>query len=263
MSTLPSIARRCLVLAVALLLVLPVAPPAAAATELGAATPQELVARVTKAAEARDFAELAACLAPEDRAAMSMMLVLGAGMMVAFSQMGAGLAEGMAEGMAEAFGAELEQAEESPEAVAARAAETERLAGLTGRYEELLERHGIAKLMEEDPEPEATGPEAAAKLLASVDQVALIADLMGFMGEVFPEAAEEEPVAVPVGELTDLVIEGDTARGRIGEEEGRFVRVDGRWFLAMEEDEGGEEGEEAGEPSDEAAPAEEGAPSPY
>lgn len=263
MSTLPSIARRCLVLAVALLLVLPAAPPAAAATELGAATPQELVARMTKAAEARDFAELAACLAPEDRAAMSLMLVLGAGMMVAFSQMGAGLAEGMAEGMAEAFGAELEPAEESPEAAAARVAETERLAGLTGRYEELLERHGIAKLMEEDPEPEATGPEAAAKLLASVDQVALIADLMGFMGEVFPEAAEEEPVAVPVGELTDLVIEGDTARGRIGEEEGRFVRVDGRWFLAMEEDEEGEDGEDAGDPSDEAAPAEEGAPSPY
>lgn len=262
MSTLPSIARRCLVLAVALLLVLPVAPPAAA-TELGAATPQELVARVTKAAEARDFAELAACLAPEDRAAMSLMLVLGAGMMVAFSQMGAGLAEGMAEGMAEAFGAELEQAEEAPEAAAARAAETERLAGLTGRYEELLERHGIAKLMEEDPEPEATGPEAAARLLASVDQVALIADLMGFMGEVFPEAAEEEPVAVPVGELTDLVIEGDTARGRIGEEEGRFVRVDGRWFLAMEEDEGGEDGEDGGDPFGEDAPAEEGAPSPY
>jgi hypothetical protein len=260
MSTLPSIARRCLVLAVALLLVLPAAPPAAAAstTELGAATPQELVARVTKAAEARDFAELAACLAPEDRAAMSLMLVLGAGMMVAFSQMGAGLAEGMAEGMAEAFGAELEQVEESPEAAAARAAETERLAGLTGRYEELLERHGIAKLMEEDPEPEATGPEAAAKLLASVDQVALIADLMGFMGEVFPEAAEEEPVAVPVGELTDLVIDGDTARGRIGGEEGSFVRVDGRWFLAMEEDEEGgegEDGEDAGDPSDEAAPS--------
>lgn len=255
MSTPPSIARRCLVLAVALLLVLPAAPPAAAATstELGAATPQELVARVTKAAEARDFAELAACLAPEDRAAMSLMLVLGAGMMVAFSQMGAGLAEGMAEGMAEAFGAELEQAEETPEAAAARAAETERLAGLTGRYEELLERHGIAKLMEEDPEPEATGPEAAAKLLASVDQVALIADLMSFMGEVFPEAAEEEPVAVPVGELTDLVIDGDTARGRIGEEEGRFVRVDGRWFLAMEEDEGGEDGEDAGEPAEEGA----------
>jgi hypothetical protein len=258
MSTLPSIVRRCLVLAVCLLLALPSAP-LSAATELGAATPQELVARVTKAAEARDFAELAACLAPQDRAAMSLMLVLGAGMMVAFSQMGAGLAEGMAEGMAEAFGAEVEAAEESAEAAAARAAEAERLAGLTGRYEELLERHGIAKLMEEDPEPQATGPEAAAKLLADVDQVALIADLMRFMGEVFPEAADEEPVTVPVGELTDLVIDGDTARGRIGDEEAGFVRVDGRWFLAMEEDEDGD----AGDPSAEAAPAEEGAASPY
>lgn len=256
MSTPSSIVRRCLVPAVCLVLVLP-ATPLAAATELGAATPEELVARVTKAAEARDFAELAACLAPEDRAAMSLMLVLGAGMMVAFSQMGAG----MAEGMAEAFGAEVEAAEESAEAAAERAAEAERLAGLTGRYEELLERHGIANLMEEDAEPEATGPEAAAELLASVDQVALIADLMGFMGEVFPEAAEEDPVAVPVGELTDLVIEGDTARGRIGEEEGGFVRVDGRWYLAMESDEDGDAGGDSAE--DGLAPAEEGAASPY
>lgn len=256
MSTPPSIIRRCLVPAVCVLLALPSAP-LAAATELGAATPQELVARVTRAAEARDFAELAACLAPEDRAAMSLMLVAGAGMMVAFSQMGAGLAEGMAEGMAEAFGAEVEAAEESAEAAAARAAEAERLAGLTARYEELLERHGIAKLMEEDPEPQATGPEAAAQLLASVDQVALIADLMRFMGEVFPEAVEEEPVTVPVGELTDLVIDGDTARGRIGDKEGGFVRVDGRWFLAMES---GEDGDAGGDPMDGAeAPAEGGA----
>jgi hypothetical protein len=166
----------------------------------------------------------------------------------------------MAEGMAEAFGAEVEAAEESAEAAAARAAEAERLAGLTGRYEELLERHGIAKLMEEDPEPQATGPEAAAKLLADVDQVALIADLMRFMGEVFPDSVDEEPVTVPVGELTDLVIDGDTARGRIGDEEAGFVRVDGRWFLAMEED---EDGDADGDPADGAeAPAEEGTASP-
>ena len=37
------------------------------------------------------------------------------------------------------------------------------------------------------------------------------------------------------------------------------MRVDGRWFLAMEED---EDGEDAADPSDDDAPAEEGAPSP-
>ncbi|HEX6203640.1 MAG TPA: hypothetical protein VF100_11600 [Thermoanaerobaculia bacterium] len=266
MSTLRSTARRAVVLALALLLVLP-AGSLAAAVELGAATPEELVARINRSAETKDFAELAACLAPEDRASMSLMMILGASMMTAFAQMGAGLAEGMAEmgaemaegmteGLAQAMGDELigqdegeasegeagaaEPAAEAGVAAEAEAAATAEMAALSAqasdmsaRLEALLERHGVVELMEQDSDPAAAGPEAAAALLADVDQVALIADLMSFMSEAFPEAAGEEPTPVPPGELTGLVVEGDTARGRIGEEEVAFVRVDGRWFVDL------------------------------
>ncbi|HEX2165586.1 MAG TPA: hypothetical protein VHM02_16710 [Thermoanaerobaculia bacterium] len=287
MSTIPSARRRvapACALALCLLLALPPAGPAAAAeVELGAASPEALVARLQSAAAEKDFAELAACLAPDDRAAMSMVLMLGAGMMTAFAQMGAGLAEGMAEmgadlaegmaeGLADSMGGELAvegeseataaAAEAEAEAVAAEedaeaagAAELDELAaqaaGMAERYEALLARHGVDELMEQETPPGAAGPEAAAALFAGIDQVALIADLMDFMREEFPdEAAGEEPVPVPAGELSGLTVDGDAAHGLIGGEEVDFVRVDGRWYLDLPDAtaEGGEPAEEAPAP---------------
>ncbi|HUO86633.1 MAG TPA: hypothetical protein VM617_04520 [Thermoanaerobaculia bacterium] len=231
MSTFSSLRRPALPVLLCLLVV--VSPVTlSAATELGAATPEELVERLQRSAENEDFAELAACLAPEDRAVTALMMILGAGMMTAFAQMGSGMAEGMIEGMAEAFGAE--PVEESPEAAAAVSDAAAEAAAAEVRFEELLERHGVAALMEEDVEPGTGGPEAAARLLADVDQVALIADLMLFMRESFPETGEETPASVPAGVLEGLVVDGDRARGRIGEEEVGFVRIDGRWFFELE-----------------------------
>ena len=255
-----TVSSRRPVLALCLLLALLPSLRLAAASELGAATPQELIVRLAAAAESEDFGELAACVAPDDRAALTMMLLVGAGMMAAFAQMGVGMAESMAEGMAEAFGAETEPgeaAEPTAEEVAAekaaaaeRAAAAEKAAAVVRGYEELLERHGVAELMEQDPNPEATGPEAAAALFAGIDQPALIRDLFTFMKTAFPEeaAAEPMPIQITTTELTDLVIDGDTAHGRVGEEEVDMVRVDGRWFLDLPSEPEAPPGEEAAEP---------------
>lgn len=231
-----------------LLVVLPAVRPAAA-SELGAATPQELVQRLAAAAEAEDFGELAACVAPDDRAALTMMMLLGAGMMAAFAQMGAGLAEGMAEGLAEAFAEEggeaaaeaaeppsAEEAAAEAAAAAERAAMAERAAAAVARYEEILERHGVEKLMDENPDPGS--PEAAAELLAEVDQPALIADLFDLMKNAFPGegGGDAMPIAITTTELSDLVVEGDRAHGRVGDEEVDMVRVDGRWYLDIPTD---------------------------
>jgi hypothetical protein len=241
----------------ALGLALPPALPAAAAGEPGAATPEELVTRLKAAAEDDDFAEIAACIAPRDRAQMAMMMVAAAGMMVAFAQMGSEMAEGMAEGMAEAFAEEDdaaadadETAEETTEAAADAAADAAgpeameaQVAAIAGQFEALLERHGLDEILASDPPPEGSGPEALEAALADVDQVALIADVMRFMQEAMPGTEGEEAAKspVPVGDLVDLVVDGDRATGKVGGEDAHFVRVDGRWYVALDVEQPGAE----------------------
>jgi plasmid stabilization system protein ParE len=233
----------------ALGLALPPALPAAAAGEPGAATPEELVTRLKAAAEDDDFAEIAACIAPRDRAQMAMMMVAAAGMMVAFAQMGSEMAEGMAEGMAEAFAEEddaaedaEETAEETAEAAGPEAMEAQ-VAAIAGQFEALLERHGLDEILASDPPPEGSGPEALEAALADVDQVALIADVMRFMQEAMPGTEGEEAAKspVPVGDLEDLVVDGDRATGKVGGEDAHFVRVDGRWYVALDVEQPGAE----------------------
>ena len=81
-----SIVRRHVSVALALLLV---ALPALAATKpYGGSSPQDVVARLKAAAEGKDMGEVMACLDPDSRREMAMMMVAGVGMMVAFSAMG-------------------------------------------------------------------------------------------------------------------------------------------------------------------------------
>ncbi|HEX2254242.1 MAG TPA: hypothetical protein VHQ65_13305 [Thermoanaerobaculia bacterium] len=229
------------IVVVALVAGLAVPRPVRAAVETGADSPQALVARLQKAAEAEDFSEIAACMAPEDRAMMSMMLMMASGMMVAFAGMGGEMAGGMAEAFADEASAEDKAALEAQKAAAAA-----EVAALQAKYEAILTRYGVDELMEEDSEPPAEpGPAAAAKLLAGVDQVGLIAELMKFMREAFPEeAGEEEPMDVPMGELADLRIDGDHASATIGGEPAHFVRIDGRWYAAIEPPGGGADPDE-------------------
>lgn len=204
---------------------------AAAATD-GAETPQKLVARMKAASETEDMKEMLACIAPDDRATFSMMMVLAAGMMVAFGSMGTG----MADGMAEAFGGEegAKQAKEDPELVKAKA----KVAAMEKEYAAVLEKHGLGELAKEGPGP---GSEAdAKKLFAKVDHAALLVDLMAFLDKHADKKEGGEagggPSATPFQpadfDLSKLKVEGDSAHIE-GSKDMRFVRVDGRWYVTM------------------------------
>jgi hypothetical protein len=195
----------------------------------GADSPQELVDRMMAAAESGDFAEMAACMAPEPRAEMAVMMVAMAGMMVAFMDMGAG----MAGDMAEAFSDEEMTAEQKAEAEAAEREAAAKTAAVQARYEEILRRHGLDDLMSD----EEGGPEGDADpqtMLEGVDEIALLGDLMGFLEEIGDEEegepAEGSPLDIP-DEVGEIDVQGDTATATAGDEVLQFVRIDGRWYF--------------------------------
>jgi hypothetical protein len=192
----------------------------------GAETPEAVYARALAAAETEDVGEMFACLAPEERAETTMMMVVMTGFMV-----------GMA-GMAAEMGGEMGEAfvdESSPEGAAqleAQKAEAAAQVGsMTERWEEILERHGLSEMME-GPEPEDGASAAAA--LADVDQGALVNELVTFLDEFGDDEGSGDTassMAAPIGELEDLAVDGDSATARVGEEDVRFERVDGRWYI--------------------------------
>jgi len=219
---------------------------ALAATEpYGAESPQAVVARMKAAAEKEDLGEMAACLAPEDRAALSLTMVMVTGMVMAFASMGAGMGEAMGDAMGEAMG---EMSDEQKQEMAEQKAKAEAdVAAMQGKYEAILEKHGLSGIMDADSELGADGDPTAA--LAGVDQVALLEDMMAFL-EALPGSdgegeGSDAPLDVPTGELSNLVVDGDHASGTMGDEDVDFVKVDGRWYVSlglkekMQEEQGG------------------------
>lgn len=232
--------RSAVALAVALLLASHAAVALAATQPYGGESPEAVVERMRAAAESEDLGEMAACLSPDDRATLSLTMVMMTGMVMAFAAMGAEMGEGMAEGMAEAFEDEEMSDEAKRERDAEMAAQRDEaaagVAAITGEYEAILERHGLMELMSDDAAMDDADPAA---MLAGVDQVALLQDLMGFLENLPGESeegddGEDGPVDVPEGELSGLVIDGSTAHGLIGDEEVDFVEVDGRWYLSLD-----------------------------
>ncbi|HEU4524312.1 MAG TPA: hypothetical protein VFR62_04785 [Gemmatimonadales bacterium] len=224
--------RRSLCLCLALtFLLLPAV--ASAAEPPGAATPQELVKRMTAAAEKGDIAEIANCLAPEDRAELTMGMVAGVGMMVAFMGMGGDMAAGMAEGMTEGMTGEEMTAEQKAQMEKGKKEAAAKAEELQKKYEGILTTHKLDKIMEEGPAGE--GPEATAAMvekLEGVDQGALLAELMAMLeglGEEKKEAAKG-PVDIPTN-VRDYKIEGDRATAQSDDETLEFVRVKGRWYF--------------------------------
>src|SRR4029453_5661831 len=103
----------------------------------------------------------------------------------------------------------------------------------------ILQRYGLDKRMKElqespDADPAGSPDEAIGKLLAGVDERALIADLMGFMGDVGKTQGGENKKPMDIPEITEYKIEGDHATGKAGDETVKFVKVDGRWYLVPE-----------------------------
>jgi len=198
--------------------VLVVAGPAAGAEPPGGDSPQAVAARLAKASETKDFAEMAACIDPSSRSEMAQGLILGTTMMVAFAGFGAEMAGEMADALSD----DAEQVDSAKEEAEVNVEE------LTENYRKVLAAHGLEKMMDEDPSEEGDFDQ----LLEGVDEVALIADLMAFM-DGFPgseESEEEESPMVPT-DLTDYQVDGDTATAQGPEGPVHFVKIDGRWYL--------------------------------
>jgi hypothetical protein len=221
--------------------------PLLAAKQPGADSPQALVARLRAAAEKNDFPELVDCIAPKERREMAAGLVIGTTMMVAFMDMGSDMAMGMAQGMAEGMSGSEMTAEQKAEMEKGKAEAKAKTAELRGRYEAILQKHGLKDRMEamqaegEGNETGGSPEEAIGKLLAGVDERALVVDLMGFMSALGESQGQgdKKPFSLPA-EVTDYKIEGDRATAKAGDETVEFVKVDGRWYFAPSQNKGAE-----------------------
>lgn len=207
----------------------------------GAASPQEVVARLEAAAKANDLPGIAACLTENDRIEITTAMLLASTMMVAFAQMGSSMAEDMAASMGESEG---EPQNPTPEQKRIQAEndkkkkETEaRIKKMEDSYRKILQKHKLPDFFDEGSGREA-GPEKAAEQLKKVDQVALLDDLMAFLTELDPEEADaakkESPIDLP-GKVTDYKVGATTATARAGDETLEFVKEKGRWYLKAPE----------------------------
>jgi len=200
---------------------------ARAATE-GADSPQGVVDGLRVAGEAKDFAGIARLLEPESRAEMTVSLIIGTTMMVAFAQMGGELVGGMGE----AFAVEEESAEAKAERERQQAEAEKVGAELQERLEAVFAKYGVDETMGDGMEvDDEAGPEALVAALDGVDQPALIGELLGIMSSL-GDGGEDDMTSMPMGELENLEIEGDRATGTVNSEPAEFVRIDGRWYFA-------------------------------
>jgi len=220
------------VLGLVLCLVLALQPALAASRPLGAESPEALARRLTAAAEAGDFGEIAACLDPGARAEMALGMVAATAMMMSFMQMGSEMAGGMAEGMGEALSGEAPTPEQKAEVEKAKKEAAEKMAGLQKRFEGVLGKHGLSDLAAGAPMPGEASPEEAQKRLQGVDQVALLEDLVGVLTDLNPEAGQTmKPSREMYAAITDVKVEGETASAKSGERTIEMVKIDGRWYL--------------------------------
>lgn len=204
----------------------------------GAESPQALLQRVQRSAEAGDVSGLLACVAPDDRAELVVMMVAGVTMIAAFMQMGGEMTGGMAEGMAEAFSEEGLTEEQTAEMEKAKAEAAAEAAKMENRLTAILQKHGVAEVFGDEGtafETDAEEERSARELLAGVDDIALFTDLMAFLSEMGEEGPQVGDLAVPENavDFSDLAVEGDRATVRSGDETIEMVRVDGRWYMKL------------------------------
>lgn len=223
-----------------ILILLLAALPAAAAVKReppGADSPQAVVARLEKASQTNDFAEVAACVTPEDRKELAMGLLVGTTMMVAFSQMGGEMAGSMAEGMTEGMTGQEMSAKDKAELEKQKKKAAEEAKKVETKFRAVLEKNGLSEFFSEDPAAESKpgDQEKAMAALDKADQVALIGDLMGLLESLGEnQAKEKKPVELP-GKVTDYKIQGDKATAKAGDETVEFLKIGGRWYLKAPE----------------------------
>jgi hypothetical protein len=222
-------ARSAVALLAATIVLHPLAAQAAAAE--GAESPAAVVDGLQAAAEAHDFPGLARLLAPDARAQITVSLVVGVSMMVAFAQMGGEMAGSLGEAFSDEDDAEqqAEVAKQQEEAAAMASGLQARLAGV-------FEKYGLGDVMDDAEGEDEAGPEKLTRALAGVDQPSLIGELLDIMSGL-GESGPGEASPVPDGELENLAIDGDHATGTVNGEPAEFVRIDGRWYFSPPEPE--------------------------
>lgn len=169
----------------------------------GGDSPAEVLALAQAAVKAGEWGQFAALIAPSQRSMAAFEVSMGVDMMSEFW--------------------EGEDAEK-----------------LRARYEEIVDRYGVADPPEQEQlavtsdtsqeEIDAHMAKRAELWFGEIDQAAFIGELLEAL-TAMPEVIEQGPILAE-GELTDLAIEGDAATGKLGERELRFVREDGRWYMS-------------------------------
>jgi hypothetical protein len=216
--------------AIAVLLGLGLAAPGIeAATILGGDSPQAVVARMSKAAKSDDIGEMIACMEPDSRADATMAMVLGTTMMVAFMDMGSGMADNMAQGMDDA-GAKMTP-EDKAKFEKQKAAATAKAKKAKAALSAVLKKYGLPDFM--DPKTPQPKKGSGKEMLAKVDQPALATDLNRLMDQFGDKDGKSHSTnkTPDPNDVTDYAFAGDHATAKSKNETIQFVKLDGRWFL--------------------------------
>ena len=195
-------------------------------------TPEAAFLTLRTALEDGDYPRFVDQLTPQAQEQFAGLTVVMASMMVAMGDAMAGMAQGMAEGLGDKDGA------------AAGTKVKEQMSGNTKSLSDLLARNGV--------DPKKIDPMAAATAMSGKDGVngdALaklasgIDDKRGFVAEAFTIlGGGDGPGAKPpkvAGSLESVVIDGDTARGKLlkeGSDESQdigFRRIAGSWRVEL------------------------------
>ncbi len=188
--------------------------------ELGAATPEALMSRMQRAGNNQDMREMVASIELEGAREMAEGVTVGAAMMVAFSSFNV---------------------------------EEQELDRRMSELQAIFTRHGLPVMGDESPGGEAAFQQA----IAGLDHAALanlVGDLTAFLESISDDEQGGGELVRPLdGDLSELVIDGDSASGRVGEDALEFVRIDGRWFAKMPEPAPFDPGQSSGTGSTEAS----------
>jgi hypothetical protein len=210
-----------------LLLCLALTPAIAApsGSELGGESPAALVERLRQAAADENFGEFAACLAPPARKEMAMGLWTGTTMMIGMASSTDSFADGLGEAIIGAMEGEAASSEEAAKAKQAKAELEKKFADWQKRYDDVMAKYGLPKLSAQED------PGDLEEHFAKIDLVGLTNDLGGLLKLFRESEGGRADTSVPEGQLEDLVIEGDTARGMLGGDVAEMIRIDGRWYI--------------------------------
>ncbi len=200
----------------ALALIVGAAPLAQSATPLGAATPQEAVATLKKAADAKDMLAALPVISPAGLKQIANEGVTGLFMVVAFAD-----PDDRMPGDPEPPKAELDQ-------------KRKQYKELLGVATAVLKPYGLDALIDEPVLADATQTKINAAL-DKADNLGLITSLYAAIVKVSPLLGMTEPPQpdppVRIGTVTGYEITGDTATARNDSGTLNFTRIDGRWFV--------------------------------